>query len=121
MTDTATRPETPAAADPRLGEALKVALDGPYHASRQRARDTLTKDEILRDPALSMDEARAWTLKALTHLSTRYAVRVLKEEARAVFPNTHAPRDLDLIEIPFRERGEPRMVRGGARAEEAAP
>ena len=40
MTDTAIRPETTDAADPRLGEALKVALDGPYHAARQAARDT---------------------------------------------------------------------------------
>ena len=70
MTDTATRPETPTAADPRLGEALKVALDGPYHALRQRARDSLTAEEILRDPALSMEEARAWTLSALQHLAT---------------------------------------------------
>jgi acyl-CoA oxidase len=71
VTDTATRTEPTAAADPRLGEALKVALDGPYHASRQRPRDTLSRDEILRDPGLSMDEARAWTLKALIHLSTK--------------------------------------------------
>ena len=71
MTDTATRPETPTAADPRLGEALKVALDGPYHALRQRPRDTVSRDEILRDPTLSMDEARTWTLKALKHLSAK--------------------------------------------------
>ncbi len=71
MTDTATRLETPTAADPRLGEALKVALDGPYHALRQKARDTLTADEVLRDPTLSMDEARAWTLDALQHLATK--------------------------------------------------
>lgn len=71
MTDTATRPETPTAADPRLGEALKVALDGPYHPLRQKARETLTADEILRDPTLSMDEARTWTLSALQHLATK--------------------------------------------------
>jgi len=71
VTDTATRSEPTAAADPRLGEALKVALDGQYHVTRQKARDTLTKDEIIRDPSLSMDEARAWTLKALKHLSTK--------------------------------------------------
>jgi len=54
VTDTATRPETTDAADPRLGEALKVALDGPYHAARQAARDTLTAEEILRDPSMTM-------------------------------------------------------------------
>ena len=46
-----------------------VALDGPYHAARQEARDTLTADELLRDPGLSMAEARAWTLNALSHLA----------------------------------------------------
>jgi acyl-CoA oxidase len=71
VTDTATRPETTDAADPRLGEALKVALDGPYHAARQAARDTLTAEEILRDPSMTMDQARVWTLKALKHLSTK--------------------------------------------------
>ncbi|MBI4899737.1 MAG: acyl-CoA dehydrogenase family protein [Actinobacteria bacterium] len=54
-----------------MGEALKVALDGPYHPLRQKARDTLTAAEILRDPTLSVDEARAWTLAALQHLATK--------------------------------------------------
>ena len=31
------------------------------------------------------------------------------------FPRTIAPRDFDVVEIPFPERGEPRHVEGGAR------
>jgi ribonuclease Z len=50
-------------------------------------------------------------LLALTHLSPRYAPKELREEARAVFENTVVPRDFDSIEIPFPERGEPRLVK----------
>ena len=47
---------------------------------------------------------------ALTHVSTRYSAALLREEAQAVFPRTVLPRDFDTIEIPFPERGEPRLV-----------
>jgi ribonuclease Z len=50
-------------------------------------------------------------LLALTHFSTRYAGGELLEEARAVFPQTEAPRDFDTIEIPFPERGGAKLVR----------
>jgi ribonuclease Z len=48
---------------------------------------------------------------ALTHFSTRYPVGVLRDEARAVFSRTVLPRDFDTVEIPFPERGEPRLLR----------
>ena len=50
-------------------------------------------------------------LLALTHLSTRYFPREIRDEARAVFENTVVPRDFDAIEIPFPERGEPHLVK----------
>jgi ribonuclease Z len=50
-------------------------------------------------------------LLALTHFSTRYPPRVLRDEATAIFPNTVLPRDFDTIEIPFAERGNPELVR----------
>ena len=53
-------------------------------------------------------------LLALTHLSTRYAPSEVAAEARAVFPDTIVPRDFDLVEVPFRERGTPQLVKGGA-------
>jgi ribonuclease Z len=52
---------------------------------------------------------------AAVHISSRYHVGTVLEEARAVFEPTVAPRDFDLIEIPFPERGEPRLVPNGAR------
>ena len=47
-------------------------------------------------------------LLALVHISSRYHVGKVLEEAQEVFEPTVAPKDFDLIEIPFPERGEPR-------------
>ena len=55
-------------------------------------------------------------LLALTHLSTRYFPREVRDEARAVFGATVVPRDFDAIEVPFPERGEPGARQGRARA-----
>jgi ribonuclease Z len=54
-------------------------------------------------------------LLALTHVSSRYAGGELRDEARAVFAATEAPRDFDTIEIPFPERGEASLVRWSER------
>ena len=61
--------------------------------------------------------SRGVRLLALTHLSTRYGRRVIKEEAREVFPETVVPRDFDVVEVPFPERGAPQLVKAGAAAE----
>jgi ribonuclease Z len=54
-------------------------------------------------------------LLALTHISTRYAGGELRDEARAVFAATEAPRDFDTIEVPFPERGPAVLVRWSER------
>jgi ribonuclease Z len=54
-------------------------------------------------------------LLALTHISSRYGGRDVEDEACALFPSTVVPRDFDTIEVPFPERGEPRLVHRGAR------
>jgi ribonuclease Z len=55
------------------------------------------------------------TLLALTHLSNRYFGAEIAREAQAIFPETVVPRDFDVIEIPFAERGTPQLVKGGAK------
>jgi ribonuclease Z len=55
---------------------------------------------------------------ALVHISSRYHVGTILDEAREVFEPSFAPRDFDLIEIPFPERGEPKLVPNGARDRE---
>jgi ribonuclease Z len=59
-------------------------------------------------------------LLALTHLSTRYFPREVRDEARAVFANTVVPRDFDAIAVPFPERGEPTLVKPEREPEPAA-
>jgi len=54
---------------------------------------------------------------ALVHISARYHVKASLQEAEANFKNVVAPRDFDLIELPFPERGEPRLVNQGAKRE----
>ena len=52
---------------------------------------------------------------ALVHVSSRYDVRVVLEQAREELEVSVAPRDFDVIEIPFPERGQPRLIEAGAR------
>ncbi len=58
---------------------------------------------------------------AMVHISSRYHVGKALDEAREAFECAVAPRDFDLIEIPFPERGEPTLVSGGARRDFARP
>jgi ribonuclease Z len=52
-------------------------------------------------------------LLALTHLSNRYFGPEVAREARTIFPDTVVPKDFDAIDVPFPERGAPRLVKGG--------
>ncbi len=54
-------------------------------------------------------------LLALTHLSSRYAGGEIRDEARAIFPETVVPRDFDTIEVPFPERGGATLLRWAER------
>jgi ribonuclease Z len=76
----------------------------------ERARETLHSTA-----AQAAEVAREADVKllALTHLSSRYFGPDVAREARAIFPATEVPRDFDVIEVPFPERGEPRLVKGG--------
>ena len=85
---------------------------------RERAKETL--HSTAGEAALVAREAGV-DLLALVHVSTRYFGHQVVEEARQLFPETVVPRDFDVVEIPFPERGEPRLVRSGARTEKGAP
>jgi ribonuclease Z len=75
---------------------------------RARARETF--HTTARQAAEIAREAGV-KLLALTHLSTRYFPREIRDEARSAFPNAIVPRDFDAIAIPFPERGEPALVK----------
>jgi ribonuclease Z len=79
---------------------------------RDRARETL--HSTAGEAALVAREAGV-ALLALTHVSTRYAGAAVADEARQLFPDTIVPRDFDLVEVPFPERGGPVHLPRGAR------
>jgi ribonuclease Z len=81
-----------------------------------RARETL--HSTAGQAALVAQEAGV-RLLALTHLSNRYPGSDVAAEAQAVFPATVVPRDFDVVEIPFPERGEPMLVPRGSRRSRA--
>jgi ribonuclease Z len=78
---------------------------------RDRARETSHSTAA---EAAEIARAADVRLLALTHLSPRYFVSDVIREARAIFPDTVVPKDYDTIEVPFPERGGPRLVKGGA-------
>jgi ribonuclease Z len=97
-------------------EAELLIHDASF-ADEGLARAGETAHTTARQAARLAREARAKAL-ALVHISSRYHVGAVLEEARAEFPEAFAPRDFDVVEIPFPERGEPRLIENGARATE---
>jgi ribonuclease Z len=98
--------EAAADADLLVHEATFLADERP------RARETL--HSTAGEAALVAQEAGV-KLLALTHVSTRYFAHQVVEEAEQLFRATVVPRDFDLVAVPFPERGEPELVRSGAR------
>ena len=78
----------------------------------ERARETFHTTASEAAEVARLAEVR---MLALTHVSTRYFGSELATEAREVFPETVVPRDFDVIEVPFPERGAPQLVKAGAR------
>jgi ribonuclease Z len=79
-------------------------------AHEESDRAALTGHSTARQAAQVAADAEV-RLLALTHLSSRYSGGEIRDEARAVFPDTEVPRDFDTIEIPLPERGVPELVR----------
>jgi ribonuclease Z len=78
---------------------------------RERADETLHATATAAAQLALACEVR---MLVLTHLSNRYFGPEILREARAVFHETVVPRDFDIIDVRFPERGGPRLVKGGA-------
>jgi ribonuclease Z len=78
---------------------------------RDRARETMHSTAL--DAATVARDAEVGLL-AITHLSNRYFGPELAREARTIFPETVVPRDFDIIDVRFQERGGPELIKGGA-------
>lgn len=119
--------------EPRPGRTVVITGDtGPCEATVEAARGA---ELLVHDASFANEEeqraldtghstigqaaavAREAEVKMLAavHISSRYHVGAVLDEARAVFEATVAPRDFDLVEIPFPERGGPELIPNGAR------
>jgi ribonuclease Z len=78
---------------------------------RERAEETMHQTAA---QAAEVARRAEVELLALTHLSNRYFGPEITREARSIFPETVVPRDFDVVDIPFPERGSPQLVKGGA-------
>jgi ribonuclease Z len=93
--------------------AQLLVHDGTF-AIEESARAAETGHSTARDAAQLAAEAEVAML-AIVHVSSRYNVSAVLAEARTAFTNTVAPRDFDLVEIPFPERGDPELIQEGAK------
>jgi ribonuclease Z len=87
--------------------------DGTF-SDEEEARAAETGHSTARQAATLAKEAEVEML-ALVHVSSRYNVTAVLDEAREAHPNVFAPRDFDLVQIPFPERGAPELVHKGAK------
>ncbi|CAN5210803.1 ribonuclease Z [soil metagenome] len=100
-------------------EADVLVHDGTFaEEERERAEET---GHATATQAAELAVAAQARMLVLTHLSNRYFGPDIAREARAIFAETVVPRDFDIIDVPFPERGAPRLIKGGAlgRREEA--
>jgi ribonuclease Z len=107
--DTAPSPTTVSAA----ADADLLVHDASF-AEEEVQRAAETGHSTVGQAAAVAAEAHV-KLLALVHISSRYHVGKVIEEAKEVFEPTIAPRDFDVVELPFPERGEPHLVPNGAR------
>jgi len=100
-------------------EAELLVHDGSF-ADEETDRAAETGHSTARQAAALAREAGV-RLLALVHVSSRYDVRDVLAEAREELSGCEAPRDFDVVEVPFPERGAPRLIENGARAAARAP
>jgi ribonuclease Z len=112
--DTAPSPATVAAA----ADAELLIHDASF-AEEEVQRAAETGHSTFAQAAAVATEAHV-KLLALVHISSRYHVGTVLEDARILFESTIAPRDFDIVEIPFPERGEPHLVPNGAREQDGS-
>jgi ribonuclease Z len=103
----------PAATVRALAKGADVLVHEATFSDEEADRAAETMHSTARQAAEIARDAHV-RLLALTHVSPRYLGSELLREAREVFPGTVLPRDFDTIEVPFAERGEPQLVKGGA-------
>lgn len=104
----------PSALTSAAAQGAQLLIHDSSFSEEDAERAVETGHSTAREAAELAAEAGVKML-ALVHISTRYRIRDLLDQAREVHAETIAPRDFDLVEIPYPERGEPVLVANGAR------
>jgi ribonuclease Z len=93
-----------------LARGASVLVHDSTFAETERDRALETGHSTAKEAAEVAREAGAAAL-ILTHLSSRHHWRELRDEARQVFPGALLPRDLDILVVPYPEKGTARFER----------
>ncbi len=87
-------------------QAASVLIHEATFGDDEERRAAETRHSTARQAAEIAKEAGV-ELLCLTHVSGRYFGKELRSQAREVFERTELPRDFDVVEVPFPERGSP--------------
>ncbi len=105
---------TPCEATREAAAGAQLLVHDSSFSEAEVERAAETGHSTARQAAL-LAEAAGVAMLALVHISARHFIPEILDEARAAFGGAVAPRDFDLVQIPFPERGEPTLIDGGAR------
>jgi len=94
-----------------LARGATVLVHDSTFTEDERARALETRHSTAREAATVAAEGGVGTL-VLTHVSSRHSTRDLLKEARAVFPRSILPSDLDHLAIPYPEKGPAELLTG---------
>lgn len=100
----------PAQAVVELARGASVLVHDSTFAVTEQDRAFETGHSTAREAAEVAKAAGVATL-VLTHLSSRHNWKELRDEAREVFPGALLPRDLDMLVVPYPDKGIARLER----------
>lgn len=94
----------------QLSQGATVLVHDSTFSETERDRALETGHSTAKQAAEVALAAGARTL-VLTHLSSRHNWKELRDEARRVFPGALLPRDLDVLTVPYPDKGSARLER----------
>ena len=93
-----------------LARGASVLVHDSTFAESEKDRALETGHSTAKEAAEVALAAKVGTL-VLTHISSRHTWREVRDEARTVFPGALLPRDLDVLVVPYPDKGTARLER----------